>query len=162
MAGEKSSSPADIEPPDAAEMPTIYSLDELAELVQGRDTIYLRYSHGPERDRGSGPSRDFEADVALPGWSVTTVAPEEWWPRPTREWVARRLCKYADLGAQNDSRFPWLLTGRVVGRGPDHEPLVTDFVPIAKIAESVVEEGLRVYRRSFAIGRDSTGDPPED
>ncbi|MFC9962721.1 hypothetical protein [Nocardia ignorata] len=28
------------------------------------------------------------------------MGPEPWWPRPALGRVARRLCKYADLGAE--------------------------------------------------------------
>ncbi|GAB2632207.1 DUF6098 family protein [Nocardia goodfellowii] len=139
-------------------MRTIESLDELTDFVSGREAIYLRVSHGPQRDAESGRSRDFEAGVDLPGWSVTTVAPEPWWPRPSREWVARRLCKYVNLAEQGDGRYPWLLTGRVVGYGPDHEPLVTDIVPVAAVSDAVVDEAKSVYHKMFDVGRDSTQD----
>lgn len=69
---------------DAAEddLPRLQDLDQLTEFILGHDQIYLRYSEGPWADRRSGPSRDFEAGVDLPGLSVTTVVPENWWPRP--------------------------------------------------------------------------------
>ncbi|MFI6043776.1 DUF6098 family protein [Nocardia sp. NPDC051321] len=111
------------------ELPTIDTVDELTALVVGQDDTYVRISHGPDIDVMSGHSRDFEAEVDLPGLSVTAVAPEPWWPRPARDWVARSLCKYAELAEQGDDRIIWLLTGRVVGHGPDHEPLVADAEP---------------------------------
>src|SRR5215218_229520 len=104
--------------------PVLRSLAEVVDVVGAHDVMYLRYSEGPEEDLdGGGSSRDYEADVELPGLSVTVVSPEPWWPRPVEDWVARRLCKYAELGEEED-RYPWLLTGQVVGNGPDHEPLV--------------------------------------
>ncbi|WP_280468997.1 DUF6098 family protein [Nocardia cyriacigeorgica] len=143
---------------DAAEddLPRLQDLDQLTEFILGHDRIYLRYSEGPRADRRSGPSRDFEAGVDLPGLSVTTVVPENWWPRPAREWVARRLCKYAEVG-EPGGRYPWLLTGTVVGRGPDHEPILVRARPLARIDETVVDEAKAVYAERFDVGRDSTG-----
>ncbi|NKY87379.1 DUF6098 family protein [Nocardia veterana] len=135
-------------------VPTVRTLDELTELVLSRP-VYLRFSTGPAAD-AEGPSLDYESGVALPGLSVTTPAPEPWWPGPAREWVARRLCKYAELGAV-DGRFPWLLTGTEVGRGPDHEPIVTQVEPVAIVGEEVLAEAQRVYRERFVVGRDSRG-----
>ncbi|MEU4344070.1 DUF6098 family protein [Nocardia sp. NPDC023852] len=133
---------------------TIEHLEELCEFVAHRDdVVYLRYSRGPAAD-AEGPSHDFEADVDLPGLSVTVVTPEPWWPRPAREWIARRLCKYAELGNEQH-RFPWLLTGRIAGFGPDHEPLIADPVPLARISGPAVEEATTVYREAFRVGQDS-------
>jgi hypothetical protein len=132
----------------------VESLADIAEVVQAHGTVFLRYSRGPEEDLSGGHSRDYEADVDLPGLSVTVVSPEPWWSRPVEEWVARRLCQYAELG-NAEGRFPWLLTARVVGNGPDHEPLVDQVCPIARVAGTAVDEAVRVYRARFAAGRDS-------
>jgi hypothetical protein len=130
------------------------SLREITDLVRAHETVYLRYSEGPEADLERRFSRDYEADVDLPGLSVTVVSPEPWWPRPVEDWVARRLCKYAELGAA-PGRYPWLLTGRAVGNGPDHEPLVDDVRPLARVAEDAVHEAVRVYHARFTPGEDS-------
>jgi hypothetical protein len=131
----------------------VTSLTEVVELVDTHGTLFLRYSKGPEVD-SRGPSKDYEADVSLPGLSVTVVSPEPWWPRPVEDWVARRLCKYAELGEEED-RFPWLLTGRVVGNGPDHEPLVDAVSPIARVASVALDEALQTYRERFNVGQSS-------
>ena len=122
--------------------------------VMADPETFLRYSAGPDADAREGPSRDFEADVELPGWSVTTVAAEPWWTRPVEDWIARRICKYAELGDE-EGRRPWLLTGRVVGRGPDHEPLVVDIRPVAWIGDDAVAEAHRRYHQDFEVGQDS-------
>jgi len=134
----------------------IGSFEDLVDLVEKEPDLYLRYSRGPEADAEAGPSRDYEADVDLPGLSVTTIGPEPWWPRPIEDWVARRVCKYAELGAERD-RYPWLLRGRVVGYGPDHEPLVVDVEPVARIGDEALEEAQRRYQERFDVGRDSRG-----
>jgi hypothetical protein len=129
------------------------TLAEVAGLVDLHGTLFLRYSKGPNADR-STRSRDYEADVPLPGLSVSVVSPEPWWPRPTEDWVARRLCQYAELG-DDPERFPWLLTGRIVGNGPDHEPLVDQIRPVARVARTALQEAVHVYGRRFRVGTDS-------
>lgn len=136
-------------------LPELRSLDEVATLVASRQDLYLRYSQGPEDDERAGPSRDHEADLRLPGWSVSAVTPERWWTRPVKDWVARRLYQYAHLGNE-EGRYAWLLTGSVTARGTDHEPLVVDMQPVAAISADVLAEAAEHYRARFHAGRDST------
>jgi hypothetical protein len=135
-------------------LPTIDDFEELVEFVVTRRRVMVRYSKGPEHDQQSGPSRDYEADVALPGLSVTTIEPEPWWPRPAADWIARRVCKYAELG-EDSERYPWLLTARVVGQGPDHEPLVVEVIPLARVSPTALAQALEQYHRRFDVGRGS-------
>jgi hypothetical protein len=58
-----------------SDLPVIDDFDELVALVERKPGMYLR-SAGPEADAKNGPSRDHEAEVDLPGWSVTTISPE--------------------------------------------------------------------------------------
>jgi hypothetical protein len=132
------------------------TLADVVAVVRQHQTVYLRYSEGPESDLNRGASRDYEADVDLPGLSVTVVSPEPWWSRPVEDWVARRLCKYIELGRAED-RFPWLLTGREVGNGPDHEPLVDQVRPLARISDRAVREAVDLYRARFDVGETSQG-----
>lgn len=135
---------------------TIDDFDELVYLVERSRNLFIRYSHGPAAD-ACGRSRDYEADVDLPGWSVTTLHPEPWWPRPVADWVARRVCKYADLADADPERRPWVLFGRVVGNGPDHEPLVVEPEPVGWLSPQVIAEAKHQYHERFEVGRDSTG-----
>ncbi|HEY6933396.1 MAG TPA: DUF6098 family protein [Marmoricola sp.] len=137
------------------EMPTLEELTDVVALVRehGRD-LYLRYSRGPQRDSENGCSRDYEAGVDLPGLSVTDVAPEDWWPRPVEDWVARRICKYAELGEEG-GRYAWLLTGRLTGHGPDHEPVVQEVRPVARIGAPVLDQARKLYAERFDVGEDS-------
>ncbi len=137
-------------------LPTLRRLTEIARLIERTDsTVYLRYSHGPDRDREAGGSRDYEADHDMPGLSVSTIEPEDWWTRTPVEWIARRIRQYADLGAEQD-RYAWLLTGQVAGAGPDHEPLLTGIKPLARLSPDVIAEAARLYHERFHVGRDST------
>lgn len=136
------------------DLPVLDSLDEVLRAVRDHGGLFVRYSNGPDADRRDGPSRDYEAGIDLPGWSVTTLEPEPWWSRPPADWVARRLCKYDELG--QDDRFPWLLTGRIVGQGPDHEPLVADPAPVARVGRRALAEARRRYEERFDVGRGST------
>jgi hypothetical protein len=138
------------------QLPELRRLADVVDVVREHGTMYLRYSEGPEEDLSRPFSRDYEADVDLPGLSVTVASPEPWWPRTIEDWVARRLCKYAELGAPS-GRFPWLLTGRVVGNGPDHEPLVTQVRPVARVSEDAVREAVELYHERFRAGQDSRG-----
>lgn len=147
----------DSEPGPGADADGLFVAEDLqtvTDLVRRHGTLYLRYSEGPGADQRSGNSRDYEADLPLPGLSVTTISPEPWWDRPLEDWVARRLCKYDELGDEH-GRYPWLLTGKVVGRGPDHEPLLTHVTPVARIAPAAVDEAARCYRARFDVGSDS-------
>jgi hypothetical protein len=135
----------------------IGDFDALVQLVEESPGLYLRYSEGPERDRKNGPSRDYESGQDMPGWSVTTIDPEPWWTRPAADWIARRVCKYAELAEEPD-RFPWLLRGRLVGHGPDHEPLVDGLAPVASISPRALEQAAARYRDRFDDGRDSRGE----
>lgn len=139
-------------------MRTIDDFDDLVELVRGaHDDLYVRYSLGPEAD-AAGESRDYEADVALPGLPVTNLRPEPWWPRPDEDWIARRVCKYLELAEKAPERRAWVLTGRVAGYGPDHEPLVVDVEPVAWLGDKAIDQARERYWRRFDVGRDSTGD----
>lgn len=128
----------------------VTSLTQLAELLRLLGELYVRFSQGPTADAAS-TSTDKESGCVLPGLSVNPLAPEPWWTRPVEQWLARQLCQYAHLSAGD--RFGWVLTGRVVGRGPDCEPLVTDTRAVAELDDGVLEEAERVYRAAFDPGR---------
>jgi hypothetical protein len=42
-----------------------------------------------------------------------------------------------------------VLSGEVVGRGPDNEPLVGPFEPVAYLSSSLVNEARIVYETAF-------------
>jgi len=136
------------------ELTTLNDLESVVAVVEQHSDLFLRYSEGPAADIGS-VSRDYEAGVDLPGLSVTTIAPEPWWPRSVKDWVARRICKYDELGDE-DGRFPWLLVGRQVAVGPDHEPIVDQWAAIATVDRRALQQARRWYRHRFQIGQDST------
>jgi hypothetical protein len=135
-------------------MRTIDDLDELARVVAEAPAVFVRYSHGPDRD-ARGPSRDYEAGLDMPGLSVTPLTPEPWWTRPPIDWIARRVCKYMDLADHAPDRHPWILTGDVTGSGPDHEPLVANVRPIAWLGGNVLSQARRWYEERFDVGRGS-------
>lgn len=134
-----------------ADMPVIDDFDALVDLVSAHDQVFVRYSDGPDKD--GGRSVDYESGAEMPGLSVTSLTPEPWWPRPWADWIARRVCKYADLGDGESDRRPWALVGRVVGNGPDHEPLVTDVRGLGWIGADALREAERRYQERFNVGR---------
>jgi hypothetical protein len=136
----------------------IDDLNEIVQLAERDAPLYVRYSEGPHRDR-EGPSRDYESGLLMPGLSVTPLKPPEWWTPPARQWIARRICKYADLMQGSRKPRPWLLTGREVGTGPDHEPLVAECRPIAWVGPSALDAAADIYQRRFTVSRDSRSLP---
>ncbi|MFL6051634.1 MAG: DUF6098 family protein [Actinoallomurus sp.] len=135
-------------------MRRIDKLSELTEMVGGQEELYLRHSGGPESD-ADGTSRDYESELVLPGLSVVPLKPPQWWSRPREDWIARQIRKYAHLAEQGDDRYAWILTGRVCDFGPDHEPLVTDFRPVAALTHDLLKEAEERYHDRFEVGRDS-------
>lgn len=136
-------------------LPLVADLQALTDLVRCRPGLYLRQSQGPEADMDREGSLDYESGTEMPGLSVTNIDPEQWWPRPAIDWIARRVCKYADL-SELEGRHAWLLHGRIVGRGPDHEPLVVDIEPVARLDDVVIQEARSHYAARFDVARDST------
>ncbi|MET4224558.1 DUF6098 family protein [Oerskovia enterophila] len=130
---------------------SVQTLAELAELVELGEPLYVRYSEGPEADTAE-TSIDYESGCALPGLSVNPLAPEPWWDRPVEHWVARQLHQYVHLAA--GGRYAWVLTGVVVGRGPDCEPLIARVQPVARLADPVIDEAARLYQEAFDVGSD--------
>jgi hypothetical protein len=147
----------DIASPDAQisdDIPTVGSLDELCRMVD--DGVYVRYSKGPEDDVDS-TSRDYESGLDLPGLSVNPLRPESWWTRPLDEWLARQICNYVHIAEESDDeRRGWVLTGEVVARGPDNEPLVRKVRPVAWLSDDVITEAKRLYEQRFDVAKDST------
>lgn len=132
---------------------TIYHLEG---VLRRYPELHLRHSEGPVADSRSG-SIDAESGLELPGLSVNPLQPEDWWHRPTADWLARQLCQYRHLQQRNPDRFAWVLTGRVVGRGPDCEPLLHDVVPVARLTEPLLEEAEERYRAHFDAGTGPEG-----
>jgi hypothetical protein len=138
-------------PTTGTDQRVIGTLSELADLVQSSETLYLRYSCGFEADQDS-TSQDGESGLALPGLSVNPLTPEQWWTRPVEDWLARQICQYRHLAEEEEERFPWVLTGTCVGRGPDCEPLLADVKPLGRLHESLLQEAGRVYDERFDTG----------
>jgi hypothetical protein len=137
-------------------LPVVRQLGDLAELACDGREIYLRYSRGPEVD-AQQTSRDYESGLELPGLSVVPLTPPAWWSRPVPDWLARQVCKYAQLTHGEPDRYAWVLTGRTVGLGPDQEPLIADPEPLAVLGDDVLEQARRHYEERFEVGKDSRG-----
>ncbi len=134
-----------------ADLPTLCAMDELVALAEGCRQLFVRYSSGPAEDRGA-TSTDYESGLELPGLSVNPLQPEPWWTRPLEQWIARQLCAYAHVG-EDEGKVPWVLSGDVVGRGPDNEPLIGPFDPLAYVGGALVDEARTVYESTFDVNR---------
>jgi hypothetical protein len=140
-----------------SDLPTIATLDELNSVVARRPDVCVRYSRGPDDD-SSRRSVDYESGLELPGLSTIPLVREPWWTRDPRDWLARQLCHYVHLkDSSDDERRAWLLAGKVVGRGPDREPLLEPWTAIAWVSDDAIEEARARYRERFDTGRDSVG-----
>jgi hypothetical protein len=120
-------------------MRAIETLEVLVALAARQDDLFVRWSADPAADQERGSSVDELTGVELPGLSANPLRVEAWWEdRPLDVWVARRLYDYQHLRERRgrDVR-PWVLTGDVVGRGPDNEPLVRCHEAVAWLADSV-------------------------
>ena len=136
------------------DLPVLTSLSELCDTVA--PDAFVRFSKGPTDDVETG-STDYESGLDLPGLSVNPLQPEDWWDRPLQEWLARQICNYVHIAEESDDeRKAWVLTGRVVARGPDNEPLVTDYRPVAWLSDGLIKEAKTLYRRAFDVASDST------
>jgi hypothetical protein len=60
------------------DLPTLRTLDELADVLDGRDDLYIRWSRGPDVDLQTSSTDDLTG-VPLPGLSVNPLELEEWW-----------------------------------------------------------------------------------
>jgi hypothetical protein len=145
-----------VDPVSDDRLPRVESLDDLERLVRDRRSAYVRYSPGPERDSRE-QSIDTESGLQLPGLSVNPLRPELWWTRPMTDWLARQICQYEHLRQKNPDRYAWILDGRIVGRGPDNEPLLAGIHPLGRLSERVLDEARQRYRERFDAGKE-----PED
>lgn len=118
------------------------SVREVVDRVVRTGEVFLRVSPGPRPDLHAGV-RDAESGYPLPGLPAYPVVAEPWWPAGAATWVARQLVQHSYL--TSEASTAWLLTGRVVGRGSDAEPLVADPVPLALVGPGAFLEAESVY-----------------
>lgn len=142
-----STSPARVD--DVLRISSLAELEDLLGFIGER--LYLRYSGGPEAD-ATEQSVDKESGCPLPGLSVNPLNPEPWWSRPTSHWLARQLQQYAHVG-RREGRAGWVLTGRVVGRGPDCEPLLADTRHLGVVTDRCLEQAAALYHEGFDVDR---------
>ncbi|PRY00872.1 DUF6098 family protein [Allonocardiopsis opalescens] len=138
-----------------AELPVLTTMEELLAEVARPEEVYVRHSKGPEHD-AARTSVDYESGVRLPGLSVNPLSPPSWWTRPPADWVARQVRSYAHLTGETGNRT-WLLFGRVIGRGPDNEPLVDRVQPLAWLHDELLITARRWYEARFDVGRATAG-----
>jgi hypothetical protein len=133
----------------ARDLPVLRELAELAALLDRHPELFVRWSKGPEHDAGER-SRDHASGLDLPGLAVNPLRPPGWWTLPVEDWLARQVRAYAHLG--EDDSWPheraWVLTGRIVDRGPDNEPVVTDVTPLAVLDGALLHEAAEREPRS--------------
>jgi hypothetical protein len=123
------------------DLPTLETAREIVEAQQRESELFLRISRGPA-DAGTG-SRHPESGYPLPGLACWSLKAEPWWPAGSLVWVARQLVSHSYL--LSERARAWVLTGPVVGRGADGEPLVAPARPVAMIGHGAVLEAESIY-----------------
>lgn len=136
------------------DLPHLDSVAEVTDFVEEcAAPVYVRFSENPARDLQE-PSADHASGLTLPGLAVNAMDPPRWWlGHPVEEWVTRQICTYVHLQDHDERRICWLLTGTIVDRGPDNEPLLRDVRPLAVVTEAAVRE---------AKARREAAERPED
>lgn len=137
------------------ELPEIDRLADVARVVERYPELYVRWSKGPDSD-AEETSCDHASGLDLPGLAVNPMNPPRWWTLPVADWVARQITAYDHLGDGQPDHVAWLLTGRIVDRGPDNEPLVVDVHPVARLAPAVLREAAERTPRSQRDEDDDT------
>jgi hypothetical protein len=142
----------------APDVPVLHTIDDVVDLVRSADCeLYVRF--GDPCDDLRSRSVDHESGLTMPGLSVNPVSPPSWWRNRTlAAWVVRQICSYAHLQEHDPQRACVLLTGRIVDRGPDNEPLLNDASLVAILAPEVVEEAQRRHRPSTRPEDQPTGE----
>jgi len=130
---------------DAGPFESLYALESALRRYPG---LHLRSSEGPGTDTVTAAS-DAENGLLLPGLPAHPLQPEDWWYRPVADWLARQVLSYGDPDQAAPERFAWVLSGRVVGRGPDCKPLLADVVPVARLGDGALAEARERYRQRF-------------
>jgi len=125
----------------------ISNLDELTALIASRPGLHVRWSRGPEQDADQ-QSRDHATGLDLPGLAANPLDPPGWWRLPLADWVARQVTTYDHLGKDAPDHLAWVLTGRIVDRGPDNEPLLADVRPVAPLSGAVLDAAAARAPRS--------------
>jgi Family of unknown function (DUF6098)/Glycosyltransferase family 9 (heptosyltransferase) len=134
-------------PRPAGDLDEVTTLAALVELVAGHPGLFVRWSSGPDGDRGER-STDYATGLELPGLAVNPLTPPTWWTLPVEVWVARQVRACAHLSDHRPDQFAWVLAGRIAERGPDNEPLVVDVEPIARLRAAVLREAADREPRS--------------
>ncbi|PFG38601.1 hypothetical protein ATJ97_1085 [Georgenia soli] len=123
------------------DLATVDAVSDLVQAQQRKGDLYLRVSRGPD-DVHTG-SRHPESGYPLPGLACWPLVPEPWWPAGTSTWIARQLVSHSYLLSERAQA--WVLTGPVVGRGADGEPLVAPANPVALVGHGAFLEAESVY-----------------
>lgn len=132
----------------------VRSLYGFESLTRRYPALHIRHSGGPSND-AQRSTVDFESGLHLPGLTVYPLQPEEWWHRPISDWLVRQLCQLGRRQNGDSSGYAWALTGRMVGRGPDCEPLLANVLPVARLSGHLFEEAQERYRENFNVGENS-------
>ena len=115
-------------------MKTINKISEIIKLAQNQ-TIYIRWSRGPEMDKKQGRSYDQVAHQYHNGLSAQNVHADN----PSL--LAQMLPEYMFLRRKDSKIFCWIFSGMRNGTDSDDAPTIdaSTIVPLGKISETLIE-----------------------
>lgn len=116
-------------------MKTISKISEIIELSQSQ-TIYIRWSRGPQMDKNHGRSLDQVTHQYHNGLSAQNVHADN------PKLLAQMLTEYQFLRRKDRKIYCWIFTGVRNGTDSDGCPTIDaeTIVPLAKVSDDLVEK----------------------
>lgn len=133
-------------------LPTIATIDDLCQLVTDYgargEWLYVRHSRGPEADAAmewvSTNHFNGSAESGLSVMELHDIVPRnvcERWEHGDRHFIAWQVAEYHH--ADDPAFHPYILTGTLLGKGSDGEPVVTAVTPVAYLDRRAVSEAIQ-------------------
>lgn len=118
----------------------VTSLSGIVALQEKLGEVFLRFTGRYQPDLDGCDTAD---GYQLPGLRCWALRPEPWWGGSPEQWVARQISEHDYLVA--GGQRPWLVTGRLAGRGADGEPILAAVRAIAPISAPALWEAKTTY-----------------
>lgn len=111
-------------------------------LAEPGPPLFLRWSSNIAMDLDLQTSLDELTGVELPGLSVQALAAEPWWgDRPRDLWWARKLGgTRPPVDRHGPAVRPWVISGKVVGTGPDGDQLLVNSDFVATVTDAMMDQ----------------------
>lgn len=132
-------------------MITVNDLQTIIEMGR-QQTLYIRWSRGPELDKKQGYSLDYTNHSRHNGLSAQNVRADQ------PELLAQMLVEYGFLRRKDAKIYCWIFAGVRNGTDSDNAPTIDteSIVPVGKISHELIEkceafsEAARNYSQKYA------------